>query len=71
VEGADADRDDDFGYLAGVGGAMTDDDTSPEVVGELDAGQISVPIIEETTDERVAPEDRRRGGASDPTAGLG
>jgi hypothetical protein len=50
-------HDDDFWYLAGVGGAMTDEDEHAEVVGELDAGQISVPVMEEDADGRGAPED--------------
>ncbi|HEY0972633.1 MAG TPA: PRC-barrel domain-containing protein [Gemmatimonadales bacterium] len=49
--------DQDFAYLAGVGGAMTDDDESPEVVGEVDAGQIRIPVMEEETSHAVAPED--------------
>ena len=52
-------EEDDFGYLAGVGGAMTEEDEHPEVVGELDAGQISLPVMEEESDERVASDDRR------------
>ena len=53
----EGDDDEDFGYLAGVGGAMTDRDAHPEVVGEMGAGQISVPLMEEETRRRVAPED--------------
>ena len=57
---ADPDRDDDdFTYLAGVGGAMTDDDVRPEVVGELDAGQISVPVMQEEAGPPEASEERR------------
>ena len=67
-EGDEQDDDDDFGYLAGVGGAMTDDDRDPEVVGELDAGQISIPVMEEDSDRRLAPEDRRGGSAGDEEA---
>ena len=52
-----------------VGGAMTDDDHDPEVVGELDAGQLSIPVMEEDTDRRVSPEDRRGGPAGDAEAG--
>ncbi len=51
------DDDEDFSYLAGVGGAMTEDDESPQVVGEVDAGQISIPVIREQTSHVVAPED--------------
>ena len=53
----DVDDDEDFGYLAGVGGAMTDRDAHPDVVGEFGAGQISVPLMQEETRRRVAPED--------------
>jgi len=53
----DAEGDEDFGYLAGVGGAMTDRDAHPSVVGELGAGQIAVPLMEEETRRKVAPED--------------
>lgn len=61
------DDDQDFSYLVGVGGAMTDRDEDPEVVGEVTAGQIRVPVIEEHTRRAVAPEerqppDRRAGG---------
>ena len=69
AERRDDDDDDDFGYLAGVGGAMTDDDRDPEVVGELDAGQISIPVMEEDSERRLAPEDRR-GSVDDAEAGL-
>jgi hypothetical protein len=62
---ADADDDEDFGYLAGVGGAMTQDDEHPDVVGEVDAGQISVPVMEEESDHPVAPEDRRHAGGAE------
>ena len=58
---ADAGNDEDFSYLAGVGGAMTDDDEAPEVVGEVDAGQIRIPVMEEETPHRVAPEDQPGG----------
>lgn len=44
--------DESFGYLAGVGGAMTQDDHRPSVVGEIDAGQISVPVMSEEAERR-------------------
>lgn len=53
----ETDEDEDFGYLAGVGGAMTDRDAHADVVGELGAGQISVPLMQEETRRRIAPED--------------
>ena len=53
-EGGD---DEDFAYLAGVGGAMTERDAHPSVVGEFGAGQIAVPLMEEETRRKVAPED--------------
>ena len=56
------DRDDDFSYLVGVGGAMTDRDSHPDAVGELGAGQIRIPVMEEETRRAVAPEER--GGPS-------
>lgn len=49
---SDDDDDESFGYLAGVGGAMTQDDHHPSVVGELDAGQISVPVMSEDAERR-------------------
>ncbi|HEU4630580.1 MAG TPA: PRC-barrel domain-containing protein [Gemmatimonadaceae bacterium] len=56
----------DFAYLAGVGGAMTERDEHPDVVGEVDAGQISVPVMEEESDGPVAPEDGTAGGEAEP-----
>lgn len=53
----EGDEDEDFGYLAGVGGAMTDRDAHPDVVGEFGAGQIAVPLMQEETQRKVAPED--------------
>ena len=55
-----------FSYLAGVGGAMTDEDESPEVVGDLGAGQIRVPVMSEETDHQVAPEDSPGGAGPMP-----
>lgn len=55
-------RDDDFSYLVGVGGAMTDRDSHPEMVTDLGAGQIRIPLMEEETRRAVAPEER--GGPS-------
>lgn len=55
------DEDENFAYLAGVGGAMTDEDESPHVVGEVTAGQIRVPVIQEETSHSVAPEDQPGG----------
>lgn len=55
------DDDENFAYLAGVGGAMTDDDESPHVVGEVGAGQIRVPVMQEETSHSVAPEDQPGG----------
>lgn len=57
ARGEDVDEEEDFAYLAGVGGAMTERDEHPDIVGEVDAGQISVPVMEEETDGPVAPED--------------
>ncbi len=51
------DEDRDFGYLLGVGGAMTDRDVNPEIVGELGAGQMHIPVVREETRRSVAPED--------------
>ena len=48
---------DDFSYLLGVGGAMTDQDVDPEVVGEVRAGQVSIPVVREETRRSVAPEE--------------
>lgn len=52
-----ADEDKDFSYLLGVGGAMTESDVHPEIVGEVNAGQISIPVVQEETRRAVAPED--------------
>ena len=38
---------------------MTDDDVRPEVIGELDAGQISVPVMQEEAGPPEATEERR------------
>ena len=61
---AEDDEEEDFSYLVGVGGAMTERDEHPSMVGEVDAGQISIPVMEEETDGPVAPEDgdEERGG---------
>lgn len=60
----DGERDENFAYLAGVGGAMTDEDESPELVGDLGAGQIRVPVMSEETDHQVAPEDQPGGAGA-------
>lgn len=58
LAGRRADDDDkDFSYLLGVGGAMTESDVHPEIVGEVNAGQISIPVVQEETRRAVAPED--------------
>ncbi len=51
------DEDRDFSYLLGVGGAMTQSDVNPEIVGELGAGQMHIPVVREETRRSVAPED--------------
>lgn len=51
------DEDRDFSYLLGVGGAMTERDVNPEIVGELGAGQMHIPVVREETRRAVAPED--------------
>jgi hypothetical protein len=56
-DGSDEGEEEDFSYLAGVGGAMTERDEHPSVVGAVDAGQISIPVMQEETDGPVAPED--------------
>ncbi|MHB1225176.1 MAG: PRC-barrel domain-containing protein [Gemmatimonadaceae bacterium] len=50
------DEDKDFSYLLGVGGAMTERDVHPEIVGEVNAGQINIPVVQEETRRAVAPE---------------
>jgi hypothetical protein len=57
----EGERDSDFSYLVGVGGAMTDEDEAPELVGDLGAGQIRVPLMSEETEHQVAPEDQPGG----------
>ena len=47
----------DFSYLLGVGGAMTDQDVNPEVIGEVRAGQVHVPVVQEETRRSIAPEE--------------
>jgi len=37
---------DDVSELAGVGGAMRGDDEHPHLIGEVDAGEIYLPIME-------------------------
>lgn len=49
--------DHDFSYLLGVGGAMTEQDVNPEVIGEVRAGQMSIPVVQEETRRSVAPEE--------------
>lgn len=44
----------DFSYLLGVGGAMTSEDVNPEIVGELGAGEMHVPVVREER-RRPAP----------------
>lgn len=51
------DEDRDFSYLLGVGGAMTESDVHPEIVGELSAGEMLIPVVQEETRRSVAPED--------------
>lgn len=51
------DEDKDFSYLLGVGGAMTEHDVNPEIVGELGAGEMHIPVVREETRRSVAPED--------------
>lgn len=51
------DEDKDFSYLLGVGGAMTERDVHPQIVGEMGAGQMRIPVVEEETRRSVAPED--------------
>lgn len=53
----ESDDDEDFAYLAGVGGAMTERDAHPHIVGEVGAGQIAVPLMEDETRRKIAPED--------------
>lgn len=47
----------DFSYLLGVGGAMTDRDVNPEVIGEVRAGQVHIPVVQEETRRSIAPEE--------------
>ena len=53
---------DDVAALAGVGGAMRDADEHPHLIGQVDAGEIYLPIMEEDAGE-VPP-----GGADDARA---
>ena len=53
----ESDEVEDFAYLVGVGGAMTEQDEHPNLVGQVGAGQISVPVMEEESAGPVAPEE--------------